>query len=162
VPNITINEQFNPILGVDLALKNKMTFHIEYKKSRTSSLSLIDYQVSEVKSAEFVFGAGWRVKGIVLPFAIAGVKKLKNDLNIKLDIGLRDDKTTNTFIAQNLSVISRGQQVISISPSADYIVSDKITLRFFYDRRQTIPYVSNSFPMTTTTGGVTLRFIFAN
>ena len=73
VPNITINEQFNPILGVDLALKNKMTFHIEYKKSRTSSLSLIDYQVSEVKSAEFVFGAGWRVKGIVLPFAIAGV-----------------------------------------------------------------------------------------
>ena len=162
VPNITINEQFNPLLGVDVALKNKMTFHVEFKKSRTSSLSLIDYQVSEVKSAEFVFGAGWRVKGVVLPFKIAGVKKLKNDLNLKLDIGLRDDKTTNTFIAQNISVISRGQQVISISPSADYIVSDKITLRFFYDRRQTIPYVSNSFPMTTTTGGVTLRFIFAN
>jgi cell surface protein SprA len=108
-----------------------------------------------------VIGAGYRIRGLILPFEVFGIKKLKNDLNIKLDIGIRDDKSSNNYLAQNLNVITRGQKVISISPSIDYIVSDKLTLRFYYDRRQSIPYISTSYPITTTKAGVTLRFIFA-
>ena len=79
----------------------------------------------------------------------------------KIDIGFRDDKNSNTFLANNVSVVSRGQQVITIRPSIDYSVSQKLTLHFFYDRSQSIPYVSNAYPTTTAKGGVTLRFIFA-
>lgn len=161
VPNITISEQFGPMLGFDAAFKNNLTTKFEFRKSRTVSLSLIDYQVSETHSTEYVFGLGYRVRGLRLPFSILGVRVLKNDLNIKVDVGVRDDKTANNYLAQNIDVTTRGQKVITISPSIDYIVSDRLTLRFFYDRRQSIPYVSSSYPITTTRGGLTLRFIFA-
>jgi cell surface protein SprA len=161
VPNITISEQLSPLVGFDAAFKNRMTAKFEYRKSRTVSLSLIDYQVSETKSSEIVIGAGYAVRGLVLPFPVFGVTKLKNDLNIKVDLGFRDDKTSNSYLAQNIDVTTRGQKVITISPSVDYIVSDRLTLRFFYDRRQSIPYISSSYPTTTTRAGLTLRFIFA-
>lgn len=161
VPNITISESLNPLFGMDGAFRNGMSVSFNYRKTRTVSLSMIDYQVSETNSTEYVIGAGYRVRGLVLPFEVFGVRKLKNDLNVKVDIGLRDDKSTNNYLAQNQTIITRGQRVISISPTIDYIVSDKLTLRFYYDRRQSIPYISTSFPITTTRAGVTLRFIFA-
>lgn len=161
VPNITISEQLSPLFGFDASFRNGFTGRFEFNKSRMVSLSLIDYQVSETKSTEYRIGAGYRIRGLVLPFEIFGVRKLNNDLNIKFDVSVRDDITTNNYLAQNLSVITRGQKVIQIQPSIDYIVSDKLTLRFFYDRRQSIPYVTSSFPITTTRAGLTLRFIFA-
>jgi cell surface protein SprA len=161
VPNVTISEQLNPMFGIDAAFKNNVSARFDLRKTRTVALSMIDYQVSETKSTEYVIGLGYRIRGLVLPFDLFGVKKLDNDLNIKFDIGLRDDKTANNYLAQNIAVVTRGQKVITISPSIDYIISDKLTLRFFYDRRQSIPYTTNAYPITTTRAGVTLRFIFA-
>lgn len=161
VPNITISDQLNPLFSVDGAWKNNMTTRFEIRRSRLVSLSLIDYQVSETKSLEYVFGLGYKVRGLKLPFAIGKTRVLENDLNIKVDVGLRDDKTTNTFLANNQDIVSRGQRVLTISPTIDYLVSQSLTLRFFYNRSQTIPYVSNSFPITTSNGGLTLRFMFA-
>ena len=160
VPNVTISQAFNPLIGVDVALKNNMTAKFELRKSKTMSLSLIDYQVSENSSTEYVIGFGFRKKGVKLPFKIMGIQKLKNELIFKMDIGLRDDKNSNTFLANNISVTSRGQKVLRVSPSVDYAVNSKLTLHFFFDRQQTIPYVSTSYPTTNTKAGLTLRFIF--
>jgi cell surface protein SprA len=161
VPNVTIAESLNPLFGVEAAFRSGISTRFDYRKTRTVSLSMVDYQVSETKSTEYVVGMGYRIHGLILPTTIFGVKKLKNDLNIKLDVSVRDDKTSNSYMAQNINVVTRGQRVITISPSIDYIVSDKLTLRFFYDRRQSIPYVSTSYPITTTKAGIMLRFIFA-
>ncbi len=161
VPNVTITQALNPLIGFDAAFKNKLTAKFEIRKSKAQSLSLIDYQVSENLSTEYVIGGGFRKKGLRLPFPLFGATKLKNELIFKLDIGLRDDKNTNTFLANNVSVTSRGQKVVRVSPTINYQVNDLLTLLFFFDRQQTIPYVSNAFPTTTTRGGVTLRFIFA-
>src|SRR5690606_3327333 len=161
VPNITISEQLNPRIGLDAAFKNNIQTSFEYRKTRNVSLSLVDYQVSETNSTEYVIGLGYRVKGLILPFEIFGVKELKNDLNIKVDVSLRDDKTFNSYLAQNLSIVTRGQKVITISQSVNYIVSDKLSHRVFYDRRKSIPYVPSSFPITNTRAGDTLRFIYA-
>lgn len=161
VPNITMTESFGPLVGFDASFRNSLTARFEFRKTRTVSLSQLDYQVAETRSTEYVIGAGYRVRGLVLPFEVFGVKKLKNDLNIKVDIGYRDDKSSNTYLAQNVDQVTRGQKVITISPSIDYIISDQMTLRLFYDRRQSIPYVTSSYPITTTRGGITLRFIFA-
>jgi len=161
VPNLTITEQLNPLIGFDASFRSNLTARFEYRKSRTVSLSLIDYQVSETNSTDYTFGLGYRIRGLRLPFAILGVRTLKNDLNMKMDVSLRDDRTSNNYLGQNVDITTRGQKVVTISPSIDYIVSEKLTLRFFYDRRQSIPYVSSSFPITTTRAGMTLRFIFA-
>jgi cell surface protein SprA len=161
VPSVTITEQFNPFIGIDAAFSNNITSRFEFRKSRTISLSMLDYQVAETRSTEYVFGLGYRVKGLKLPFSVFGITQLKNDLNMKLDIGIRDDKSTNHYLALNQDIVTRGSKVITISPSIDYMVSEKLTLRLFYDRRQSIPYVSNSYPITTTRAGIMLRFIFA-
>lgn len=161
VPNITVTEQLSPLAGFDATFNNGMSASFEYRKTRTASLSLIDYQVSETNSTEFIIGGGYRVKGLVLPFEIFGVKKLENDLNIKVDVSVRDDRTSNNYLAQDLEVVTRGQKVITISPSANYVVNDKLTIRLFFDRRRSIPYVTSSYPITTTRAGITFRFIFA-
>ena len=161
VPNVTISQAFNPLIGFDVAFKNALTAKFEIRKSKIESLSLIDYQIGETASNEYVIGMGFRKKGVRLPFKVLGIQKLKNELIVKVDVGLRDDKSSNTFLADNINVVSRGQQVLRISPSVDYSVTQKLTLHFFFDRTQTIPYVSNSYPTTTTRGGLTLRFIFA-
>ena len=161
VPNITMSDQFNPLFGIDAAFRNNLSARFEMRKSRMVSLSLIDYQVSETKSTEYVVGLGYRIKGLRLPFSVFGIRTLKNELSFKMDVGYRDDKTSNNYLAHNIDITTRGQKVITISPSIDYIVSEKLTLRIFYDRRQSIPYVSSSFPITTTKAGLTLRFIFA-
>lgn len=161
VPNVTITQAFNPLIGFDAAFKSNLTAKFEVRKSKGQSLSLIDYQVGENSSTEYVIGGGFRKKGIRLPFPVFGVKRLKNEAVFKLDIGIRDDRTSNTFLANNVSVTSRGQKVIRVNPTINYTVNDLLTLLIFFDRQQTIPYVSNAFPASTTRAGVTLRFNFA-
>jgi len=161
VQNVTIAQAFTPLIGFDATMRNNISAKFEVRESKTESLSLIDYQVAENTSREYVVGMGYRIKGLKLPFNILGVRKLKNELIAKLDIGLRDDKNSNNYIANGIGVVSSGQKVLRISPTIDYTVTQKLTLHFFYNRQQTIPYVSNSYPITTTQAGVTLRFIFA-
>jgi cell surface protein SprA len=161
VPNITITENLGPLLGVDMALKNGVNLSVKFNKSRMLSLSLVDFQVSETKSTELVVGGGARIKGLNLPFTVFGTRRLKNDLNINVAVGYRDDITSNNYLAQNANIPTRGQKVITISPTIDYIVNDNLQLRFFYDRRQSIPVLSTSYPITTTRAGMTLRFLFA-
>jgi len=161
VPNVTISQAFNPLIGFDASFKNHLTATFQVRVSKMESLSLIDYQIAQTQSTEYVVGIGYRKKGIRLPFKVLGVQKLKNELIFKLDLGLSDNMNTNSFFADNISVVSSGQKVIRISPTVDYSVTQKLTLHFFYDRQQTIPYVSSSYPTTTTRAGVTLRFIFA-
>ena len=161
VPNVTIAQAFTPLIGIDAAFRNNLTAKFEVRRSKMESLSLIDYQISENTSTEYVVGIGFRKKGVRLPFMVMGVSKLKNELSVKVDIGLRDDRNSNNFLANSIGITSSGQRVLRISPSVDYIVNKGLTLHFFYSRQQTIPYVSSSYPITTTQAGLTLRFIFA-
>lgn len=159
VPNMTITENFGPLIGIDATFKNSLNVHVEIKKARTLSMSLVDYQLSETKSKEISFGAGMRLKDVTINTPYFGLNKYKSDVNIKLDLGLRDDFTTINRLDQQVSRATRGQKVITISPSIDYLLTQTVTLRFTYDRRQSIPYVSNQFPITTTRAGVTVRFL---
>lgn len=162
VPNMTITEQFGPLLGFDVAFKNSLTVRIQFNKQRQLSMSMLDYQVSETKSSEIVLGGGYRFNGLTLPFSVFGTNRLKNDINIRVDFGYRSDLTTNSYLAQNVNIATRGQNVLTISPSIDYIINDNLQLRLFYDRRQTIPAISTSYPITTTRAGITLRFLFTD
>ena len=162
VPNMTITENFGPLLGIEATFKNSLNLRIEYKKARTLSMSLVDYQLSETNSKEISFGGGMRLKQVRIPVKYFGIDKRKSDINFKADFGLRDDFTSINRLDQKESKATRGQKVITISPSIDYIYSQTLTLRFFMDRRQSIPYVSNAFPITTTRGGLMVRFLFGN
>lgn len=74
IPQVVINEQFQPLFGLDVKLKNEMTFKADYKKSRTLSMSFIDYQLSETNSTGYSAGFGYRLKNVNIPF-LTGKKK---------------------------------------------------------------------------------------
>ena len=161
-PNVTIAENFGPLLGIDATTKSNINVRVEYKKSRTLSLSLVDYQLSETNSTEFVLGAGYKVKGVKLPFEIPfltgnGKKKLQNDLNYRLDISVRNDQTTNSQLDQFNTYGTGGQKVVTIQPSIDYILNKRIDAKLFFDQRRTTPYISTSAPTITTRFGLQLK-----
>lgn len=163
LPNMTVNEQFAPLIGLDMTFTNSLNTRLEFKRSRTLSLSLIDYQLSEMRSSEIVIGAGYRVRGFPMPFRIGkdGGTRLENDLNFRLDLSFRDDKTVNNRLDADIVIPTSGQKVIGIAPSIDYVINNRLNIKFFYDRRQTIPVISTAYPITNTRGGLTLRFMLA-
>lgn len=161
VPNITIQESFAPVAEINMQLENGLSLKLGFNKSRLTSMSLIDYQISETNSSDIVFGFGHRIKGLVLPFTFFGIKELKNDLNIKIDVARRNDITTTTHFVSNYETATRGQQVLTITPRVEYMVSDKIQLIGYFERRSTKPYVENTYPTTNTRFGMKLIYLFA-
>lgn len=160
VPNITMKENFEPLIGIDLTTNSQMNIRFEYKKSRQLSLSLIDYQLSETRSTEWTFGFSWRKQGLKLPFAIPftkGTKRLENDINFRVDLAMRDMAMSNSRLDQANAYGTGGQKEITIQPSIDYVVNRRVSLKFFFDQRRVTPYISTSAPITNTRAGVNVR-----
>jgi cell surface protein SprA len=164
VPNITIQEAFEPLIEVDMTFTNQLEARFEYKKSRTLSLSLIDYQLAENRSTEVAFSMNWRKKGVPLikkiPFGKNGTK-LDNDVTLKMDFSLRDDATANSKLDQGTAFGTGGQKVIRISPSIDYVVNNKVNVKLYFEQNRNIPKISSSFPITNTKGGVQVTISLA-
>jgi cell surface protein SprA len=160
VPNITISEQFVPLIDMDMQFTNQLTARFEYKKSRTVSLSLVDFQLSESRSTEFTIGAGYRKRGAFSWIKFKG-KPLQNDASFRLDLGLRDDITANSRLDQDQALPTNGQKVITINPTIDYVVSNRVNLKLYFEQRRVEPKVSTSPPITTTRCGLQLRISLA-
>lgn len=163
VPNITIQEQFSPLIGIDVTTTGQMNARFEYKKSRQLSLSLVDFQLSEVNSTEYTIGASWRKRGFTLPFKVPFTKgkKLENDVNFRMDFSMRDDATSNSRLDQDNAFSTGGQKVITIQPSVDYVLNNRVNIKLYFDQRRVIPYISTSAPITTTRAGLQLRVSLA-
>jgi len=164
VPNISITEQFSPLIGFDATFTNQLSARFEYKKSRTLSLSLIDYQLAENQSTEYTVGADWRRKGVPLFQNIKigkNGKKLDNDITFRFDYSFRDDATANTKLDQNTAFGTSGQKVIKLAPSIDYVVNNRVQLKFYYEQNKIIPKIATSAPITTTRAGVQVRISLA-
>ena len=87
--------------------------------------------------------------------------KTGNDLNIKLDVSLRDVATSNSALDQTTTYGTGGQKEVLIQPSVDYVINNRINVKLFFDQRRVIPYISTSAPMTTTRAGVNVRISLA-
>lgn len=163
VPNITIQESFSPLLGIDVTTVSQLTASLQYKKSRQLSLSLVDYQLSEVNSSEITVGASFRKRGFNLPFKIPGTKgkKLQNDINFRFDYSVRDDATSNSRLDQDNAFSTGGQRVVTIQPSIDYVLNNRVNIKFYFDQRKVVPYISTSAPITNTRAGVQIRISLA-
>ena len=161
VPNTTITEQFNPLIGIDMTTLSGANVHFSYVKGRSVSLSLVDYQVSEVHNSGFTVGGTWRKKGIVLPFKVPFTAKdthrLDNDMTFKLDFSLVNNSTSNSILDQNLTTPVAGNKTIKIDPSVDYVVNKKINVRLYFDKTRVIPYISSSPPTSLTRMGIEFK-----
>jgi cell surface protein SprA len=159
IRQITITERFSPLVGIDVTLVNNMNFKVGYNKDRTLNLALGNRQLNEQMGEEITFGWGYKTNKLKIPFEIGGrIKQLDNDINFRFDFAIRNNQTKvrNIDLPSNDPVL--GQRVISIKPTIDYNINEKLVLRIFYDRRKTTPYTSNSFPTIITSGGFSIRY----
>lgn len=132
IPAIVINEQFSPLFGLDMKMKNGMSFRADMKKSRNLAMSFLDYRLAETRTTDYTIGFGHRIKNVVIPFLQFGKAKTEakknskkkskikvdpnasgnnaggtsapqgSDLNIKFDVSFRDDITLNHLLDQGI------------------------------------------------------------
>ncbi len=156
--SISISENFGPLIGVDVKMKNGFQGKLEFKRSRTLTLNASNTQLMELRSLEYVLGGGYTFKNVTFPFEFKPGKKIKNDLKVRADFSVRDNITVIHKIADFEHETTAGMFVFSIKMTADYKMSDKLTLRAFYDRILNNPKMTNTFLNANSNYGISLRF----
>lgn len=160
IPAISITEAFSPLIGIDMTWKNSLTTKFEYKRGRNLSFSFLDYQLTESRTQEITIGLGYKFRNATLPFKIDGKKKrLKNDITFLMNVSYGDNITLSQKLNQETpSQATAGIETLAFSPTFDYVVNNRLSVRLFFNKRYTIPKISNSYPIRYTDGGVTIRF----
>ncbi|MFT7344068.1 MAG: cell surface protein SprA [Lentimonas sp.] len=161
IQNVTVSENFSPLIGFDATwiINNGgkpqgLLTKFEISKDRSATLSLNNNQVTEVIGNEYVFGTGYKFSKVQLPFR----NVQPSDVNIRFDLSLRDNLTVIRKVVENTNQATAGQRVFSIKTSADYNLSNNLTIQFYYDQQITDPKVASAFPTGNLSTGLKLRF----
>ena len=178
VSTVSINEQFSPLIGVDMTFNNNLTLKAEYRKARVLTLSMTSQQLTETRSNDLVIGCGYKVADLNLfaprkrarrkqrnkkldekttPQASTG---FSNDLNLRFDLTFRDQSAINRDILSVRSQATSGNRAVQASFTADYALSRFLTLSAYYDRQMNRPLLtSSSYPTVTQDFGISLKFM---
>lgn len=156
---VTLFEQFVPLIGIDMRFKNSVTANVEYRQSRALSLSLLNSQLAQQNENDLVFGLGYRTNHFRFPFGMFSNVKLNNDINFKLDVSLRSNKTLIYRADIESAEISSGAKNITIRPAIDYVINKRFNMSLFYDSNITKPYTSQTFNTSVTNFGVNLKLL---
>ena len=161
--NVNLTEQFSPLLRVDFEMKNSIKILAEYRKDRALSLSFANNLLTEIQGDEIILGLGYRLKDLTIGTNFGGNKKiLKSDLNFKMDLSRRDNKTIIRYLDIENNQTTAGQTIYGLQFSADYALSKNLTALFYYDHTFSEYAISTAFPQTTIRSGITLRYNFGN
>jgi cell surface protein SprA len=158
--NVTISERFSPLIGFDATWNIKgqgLITKFEIKRDRSATLSLNNNQVTEVMGNEIVIGTGYKFDKVKLPID----KIPASALNLRFDFSFRDNLTVVRKIVENTNQATAGQRVVSIKSSADYNVTQNLTVQLYYDQVINTPKIATSFPTGNMSTGIRLRFNLA-
>ena len=161
IAQVSIAEQFNPLVNIDMTWRNSLITRFEYRKTRNIALSLANNQVTDTRSNEIVIGGGYRFKDLAFNMIQpgGGRQRVQSDLVLRMDLSIRENRTVLRKLVENVDQISTGQEILSINTSAEYQISPRVQFRFFFDRTINNPFVSNQFRNTNTHGGFSFRFM---
>ena len=111
IPEIQINEQFAPIIGISMKTQNDMEIDFEWRKSRNLNLSLATNILQEGLSEEFSFNFGYLMKGVNISFLTRDNGKKKKRKSRKDQEDEADDKPKNRRNNRGNSNSSRGRDL---------------------------------------------------
>lgn len=158
---VQLSEQFNPLVRLSMSMTNSIQLNFSVQKNRTLNLSFSNNQLTETSRDGLTFGGGYRFKDVAVDIKVAETTHhLKSDIVLQLNLTYSSNKTNIRKINQNINQISSGSEVWMAELSAEYALSTSLTLRAFFQTNINTPYISNSYPNSTTKGGITVRFSF--
>ncbi len=157
---IAISEQFGPLVGFDMTLKNSMLLKVEYKQNRNVSLSFSNNQITETSSWELSTSAGYRFKNLKIGLIFSGVKRqFVSDLSLTAGVGIKDNKTVLRKIQEdvdNEGQVTAGMLTATINVAAEYQFSQMVGLKFYYDQTINRPKISNQYNNMNFETGITI------
>ena len=74
-----------------------------------------------------------------------------------MDFKIRDNVTANSRLDQDNNFATGGSKEITISPTIDYFISNRVNVKLYFDQRRVTPYISSSAPITNTRAGLQVR-----
>jgi cell surface protein SprA len=160
IPQVAFTESFAPLAGINLSFKNGLTGGIDLKMNRNVSMSLGNQQLTETRSKDFSLSVSYRKDKLEKTLNLFGrTVNLKNALNSRLEVSLRDSKTRNRKLDfQGNSDFTAGNFMLIVKPSIDYVVNQKLNVRFYIEHTRNRPAISTSFPSSYTAVGFQVRF----
>jgi cell surface protein SprA len=162
IANATLMENFAPFIGIDFALKNSFTGTIKYNRQRNITLNITSLQIAEIYNNEFVFGIGYIIKDFDMLIKLKSnqVKRVKNDLTMRLDFSIKDLSTLLRKIdTDEPPQATAGNKTIAVKFTADYVFSSKLNFRFFFDYQSNTPLITTSYPMSVINSGLSIKFM---
>ena len=144
-----------------MTMKNSLSLKAEYRKQRNIALNVTAVQLTEGHSNEFVIGAGYTVKDFhfTAKRKDGSQRKVSNDLKLNVDVSYKNVMTLLRKVEENITQASTGNKVLGIKLSADYVISQKISLQLFYDHQGTIPLISSTYPIKSDNAGVNIKIM---
>jgi cell surface protein SprA len=183
VGQVSFLESLTPLIGINFQTVNNVTGRVQYSTSRAVALNTTNYQVTELHTSDITIGLGYAATGMKLPFRIGGEQRtLKNNLQARLDLSIRDNTTiqrsiidstdpipdlrgqgsTTAPVAGNVgtatSLTTNGALQVQLRPTVDYLLNSRLNLQFYFTQTITQPRVSNAFRNSTSEGGLQLRY----
>jgi len=104
--NVTLTEQFTPLIRIDFEMKNSVKVLAEVRRDRALGLSFDNNILTEIQGNEYIFRA---------------------------DLSLRSNETILRFLDSDVVQTTAGQDIYGIRFTADYALSRNLTALFFYD-----------------------------
>jgi cell surface protein SprA len=161
INSVTISERFEPLIKFDFVfVKPGWSANFEIKRDKTTNLNLTGFQVIETKGQEYVIGIGYLYPRLKFKKLKIQGKPLESNLTVKVDVGFRRNVSILRQITDGSSAPTAGSDIITVRSSADYQLTQNVTLRLFYDYIRTTPLTSATFPTANTSGGFSLRINF--
>lgn len=154
---VTIAEDLSPLVGIDTRLKNNLTASFEIGKSRLLGLSLSNSQLAQMAENRLIFGFGYRTNKFRFPFGLFKQLKMDNNMDFKVDVNVRDNKTVIYRADVAEAEVSSGAKNITLRPSVDYVLNQRFNIKVFYDSNITKPYTSQTFNTSFSNFGFSLR-----
>ncbi|MCD8136607.1 MAG: cell surface protein SprA [Parabacteroides gordonii] len=162
ISSVSLNESFNPLLGVDATMLNNITICMDYSTSRNLNLNISSYQVVEALSNKYTIGLGYKFAEFNKILKMKKTRDFSNDLTVRLDFSYNKMQSLIRKIEDSFTQATSGNIAKTIQFSADYGLSRALTLRAFYDLQINKPLISNaSYPTSNSNYGVALRFSLA-
>ena len=159
INNATLVDEFNPLIRVDMKMKNSFSLRGEVKSDRTLTMNFNNNTLTDINGTEYIVGLGYVFKDVKMSTRFTGKKvNLKGDINLRADVSLRDNLTQIRYVDEDNNQISGGQRLFSIKFTADYRLSNNLTASFYYNHQTSRYAISTTFPRQAINGGFNIVY----
>ena len=160
ITTINIQESFSPLINIDVAFQNDLSANFEIRKTRNLNFSFSNMQLSEMIKDEYSVGVGYRFSGMDMILKTKRKSEtVSNDVNLRMDIASSNYKTTFRTIDKEEGLLQNGTRIFSVDFQADYMVSDKLTVKLYYQYNMNAPHsTKDGYTQKNTKFGLTFNY----